>query len=177
MEITNTVRQGVWKQQSKGFLTEALIDTDGTIAPTFGECKAGMALFYKSIGVMPRWWSPWPTTNEVLYLVNRPGQCGEPPGLRALDRSGDQIGRPYAGQITLRGDTDFTLTGELDRWDEQGVKFLFGIDAHPKVVKLAEALPQEAWKPLKRLPRYEIVTAPRRKPERIKGKLCAFQGL
>jgi hypothetical protein len=33
---------------------------------------------------------------------------------------------------------------------------LFGMDAHPKVVKLAEALPQEAWKPLERLARYEI---------------------
>ena len=59
---------------------------------------------------------------------------------------------PHSGQITLRGDTDFSLTGELDRWDEQGVKFIFGMDAHPKVVNLAEALPQEAWKPLERLP-------------------------
>jgi hypothetical protein len=39
MEITNTVRQRVWRQQPRGFLTEAFIDTDGTVAPTFGECK------------------------------------------------------------------------------------------------------------------------------------------
>jgi hypothetical protein len=83
---------------------------------------------------------------------------------------------PHAAQITLRGDTDFTLTGELDRWDEQGVKFLFGMDAHPKVVNLAEALPEEAWKPLERLPRYEIISGPRRKPERIKESLVRFKG-
>jgi ribosomal protein S14 len=54
------------------------------------------------------------------------------------------------------------------------------MDAHPKVVKLAEALPQEAWKPLERLARYEIATEPRRKPQRIKeaivrsGRPCAI---
>jgi len=30
MEITNTVRQRVWRQPPRGFLTEAFIDTDGT---------------------------------------------------------------------------------------------------------------------------------------------------
>jgi hypothetical protein len=83
---------------------------------------------------------------------------------------------PHAGQITLRGDTDFTLTGELDRWNAQGVKFIFGMDAHAKVVNLAEALPQEAWKPLRRLPRYEIVSRRRRKPERVKESNVRFKG-
>ena len=83
---------------------------------------------------------------------------------------------PHAAEITLRGDTDFTLSGELDRWDEQGVKFIFGMDAHPKVVNLAEALPEETWKPLKRLPRHEIATARRRKPERVKESIVCFKG-
>ena len=77
---------------------------------------------------------------------------------------------------TPRGDTDFTLSAELDRWDEQGVKFIFGMDAHPKVVNLAEALPEQAWKPLERLPRYEIATAARRKPERVKESIVRFKG-
>jgi hypothetical protein len=79
-------------------------------------------------------------------------------------------------QATLRGDTDFTLSGELDRWDDQGLKFIFGLDAHPKVVALAEALPQEAWQPLERLPRYEIATEPRRKAERVKKGLVRSRG-
>ena len=74
MEITNTVRQRVWRQQPRGFLTEAFIDTDGTVAPTFGECKGGMALSYKGIwGYAPLVVS-LANTNEVLYLVNRPGR-------------------------------------------------------------------------------------------------------
>jgi hypothetical protein len=50
------------------------------------------------------------------------------------------------------------------------------MDAHPKVVQLAEALPAEAWKPLERLARYEIATEPRRKPQRIKEAIVRFKG-
>ena len=157
-------------------MREAFIDTDGTIAPTFGECKGGMALSYKGIwGYAPLVVS-LANTNEVLYLVNRPGNVVSHEGcVPWIDRA-IKLVAPHAGQITLRGDTDFTLTGELDRWDEQGVKFIFGMDAHPKVVNLAEALPEEAWKPLERLPRYEIATAPRRKPERVKESIVRFKG-
>jgi hypothetical protein len=63
-------------------------------------------------------------------------------------------------EITLRGDTDFTLTAELDRWAVQGIKFIFGMDDHPKVVSLAQALPEEAWKPLERSLHYQIATDP-----------------
>ena len=50
------------------------------------------------------------------------------------------------------------------------------MDAHPKVVNLAEALPEQAWKPLERLPRYEIATTARRKPERVKESIVRFKG-
>jgi hypothetical protein len=46
--------------------------------------------------------------------------------------------------------------GEFDRWDERGIKFIFGMNAHRKVVELAEDLPEGTWKPLERLPSYEI---------------------
>ena len=176
MEITNTVRQRVWRKQPRGFLREAFIDTDGTIAPTLGECKGGMALSYKGIwGYAPLAVS-LANTNEVLYLVNRSGNVVSHEGcVPWIDRA-VRLVAPHAGQITLRGDTDFTLTGELDRWDGQGVKFIFGMDAHAKVVNLAEALPQEAWKPLERLPRYEIATRPRTKPERVKESIVRFKG-
>lgn len=58
----------------------------------------------------------------------------------------------------------------------QGIKFIFGLDAHPKVVALAQALPECAWKPLKRRPRYQIASQPRRKPKRVKEALVRSKG-
>jgi hypothetical protein len=115
-------------------------------------------------------------TREVLYLVNRPGNVVSHEGcVPWIDRAIELV-RPRAAEITLRGDTDFTLSAELDRWDGQGIKFIFGMDAHPKVVQLAESLPETAWKPLERLARYEIATEPRRKPQRIKESIVRFKG-
>ena len=63
-------------------------------------------------------------TREVLYLVNRPGNAVSHEGcVPWIDRAIELV-RPHAGQITRRGDTDFTLSGELDCWDSQGVKFI-----------------------------------------------------
>ncbi|RDJ93160.1 IS1380 family transposase, partial [Lacticaseibacillus rhamnosus] len=115
-------------------------------------------------------------TREVLYLVNRPGNAVSHEGcVPWIDRAIELV-RPRAAEITLRGDTDFTLSGELDRWDSQGIKFIFGMDAHPKVVQLAESLPEKTWKPLERLARYEIATESRRKPQRIKEAIVRFKG-
>jgi hypothetical protein len=50
------------------------------------------------------------------------------------------------------------------------------MDAHPKVVQLAQSLPETTWKPLERLVRYEIATEPRRKPQRIKEAIVRFKG-
>ena len=176
MEAINSTRPRVWEEQPPGFLSHAFIDTDGTIAATFGECKGGIGLSYKGIwGYAPLIIS-LANTREVLYLVNRPGNAVSHEGcVPWIDRAIELVA-PHAGEITLRGDTDFTLTGELDRWDSQGIKFLFGMDAHPKVVQLAEALREEAWKPLERLPRYEIATEPRRKAPRLKEAIVRFRG-
>ena len=176
MEAINSTRQRVWKEQPRGFLSHAFIDTDGTIAGTFGECKGGIGLSYKGIwGYAPLIIS-LANTREVLYLVNRPGNAvSHEGGVPWIDRAVELV-RPCAGEITLRGDTDFSLTAELDRWDGQGIKFIFGMDAHLKVVQLAEALPEEAWKPLERLPRYEIATEPRRKAPRVKEAIVRFKG-
>jgi len=48
-ECINRSRVAVWQVQPEGFLKEAFIDVDGTIAQTYGECKEGMDISYKGI--------------------------------------------------------------------------------------------------------------------------------
>jgi hypothetical protein len=87
-----------------------------------------------------------------------------------IDRAVELVSR-VAGSVTIRGDTDFTHTEHLDRWDSAGRKFILGFDAIPKLVGLAEALEKQAWKPLERLAKYEILTEPRPKAFRYKEQV------
>jgi hypothetical protein len=170
-ECFNRSRQAVWKLQPKGFLQEAFLDVDGTIAGTSGECKEGIGLSYKGIwGYAPLIVS-LANTKEVLYLINRPGQAASHSGsVEWIDRAVELVA-PVAGTVTIRGDTDFTHTAHLDRWDQAGRRFILGMDAHAKVVGLAEALPASAWQRLERLPKYEILTEPRQKAFRYKEQI------
>jgi len=149
---------------------------DGTIAGTAGECKGGIGLSYQGI------WGYHPlvvslaNTKEVLYLINRPGNAvSHEDSVAWIDRAIALVA-PFAGQVTLRGDTDFSHTRHLDRWDDQRTKFILGLDAHAKVVGLAEALPAQAWTKLERLSKYEILTEPRTKPERVKEAIVREKG-
>jgi hypothetical protein len=175
-ECFNRTRVRVWQQQPEGFLEEAFIDVDGTIAGTSGECKGGLGLSYKGV------WGYHPlvvslaNTKEVLYLVNRPGHVSSHHDSVAWIDRAIALVQPHARQVTVRGDTDFSHTAQLDRWDGAGVKFILGLDAHPKVVQLAEALPASAWTPLERVPRYEILTEPRAKRDRVKEGIVREKG-
>ena len=71
--------------------------------------------------------------------------------------------------MLLRGDTDFSQTEHLDRWDaDRRVRFLFGYDAVAAVKDLAERLPERAWRPLERPARYAVKTQPRQRPDPVK---------
>jgi hypothetical protein len=72
-------------------------------------------------------------------------------------------------RLTFRGDTDFSQTGHLDRWDADGVRFVFGYDARANVIGCADALPARAWTPLVRRPPYIVQTEARQKPVNVKA--------
>ena len=170
-ECLNRARLKVWKVQPEGFLKEAFIDVDGTIAGTLGECKQGIGLSYKGIWGYAPLLVTLANTKEVLYLVNRPENSASHSGsVEWIDRAVELVMK-VAGTVTIRGDTDFTNTAHLDGWEQQGLKFILGIDAHEKLVKIADELVPNAWKRLERLPKYEILTEPRPKAFRYKEQI------
>ena len=119
MEIKNTIRKQIWQQQPKNFLRQAVLNVDGTISPTDGECKEGMDISYDGQ------WGYHPLvvslakTREPLYIVNRSGNApSHLDSAQWIDKSLDLVCDTFK-KIRLRGDTDFSLTGNSDKWDQR----------------------------------------------------------
>jgi len=168
-EVFNQVRRKVWAQQPKSFFRQGIIDVDGTIAETTGECKQGMDMSYKGIwGYAPLIVS-LANTKETLYLVNRPGNQTSASGAGEWIDRDIEVAADF-DELWLRGDTDFSLTEHLDRWDQK-VKFVLGYDARPNLVALAQHLAETAWQKLERPARYQIQTEPRTRPDNVKERI------
>ena len=158
MEVINSVRPVLWRGRGRDLLgLVAYIDVDGTIVPTTGELKQGMDISYKGIWGYAPLLVALANTREVLFLVNRPGNA--PSHLDAaawIDRAIDVV-CSHAPRVCVRGDTDFSLTANFDRWAEK-VDFIFGMDNNTTLRAHAEALEEKAWKRLKRPAPYETPT-------------------
>jgi hypothetical protein len=179
METINQVRLKVWRRHGAALVSRrAVIDADGSIAPTFGQCKQGMDISYDGQ------WGYHPllvslaNTREPLYLVNRSGN--RPSHERAdeyLDKAVALCRRAGFTSVLLRGDTDFMQTWKLDQWDAAGdVTFIFGADARKPMIARAERLPETAWRRLQRPAKYQVKTRPRARPDNVKEQVVRDKG-
>jgi hypothetical protein len=179
MDAINDVRVEGWRQQPQEFFEEtARIDADGTLVPTTGECKEGMDVSHKG------GWGYHPllvslaNTGEPLFIVNRSGNRPSHEGAAEVyDQAIELCRRAGFGDILLRGDTDFSLTRNFDRWDDDGVRFVFGYDAKPNLVDKAREIEESDYAELLR--RADEAFKPKRrraKQPRVKQAIVEERG-
>lgn len=170
LDVINDTRLKVWADQPSAFFEQARLDMDGFLVETTGQCKRGMDIGYDGTWGYHACVLTLANTGEVLSIVNRPGNRPSHEGAATLvDQATAVCFRGGFRRVLLRGDTKFSQSEHLDRWDDDPrVRFLFGFEALPNLKDIAEALPDRAWRPLQRPSRYEVKTAPRLRPDNVK---------
>ena len=180
MDVFNETRLRVWAQQPAEFFDEAIIDVDGTLVATDGRVQAGHGhRLRRHLGLPPagrlagqhrrgaRTWSTAPATGPRTRAPPTRSTRPSPLCRRAGFRTD-----------LLRGDTDFTQTEHLDRWDadrRRPLHLRHRRHAQPQGAWPSD-LPAAAYSRLERPPRYAVKTAPRQRPEQRQGRGSSASG-
>lgn len=168
MDCANEVTVRAWKLGlSKKERRIGIIDIDGKIQETYGECKESIDYTYKKSWGFSTLILTEAISGAHLYVVNRPGNTlSQENAPYWLDQAIGVVKRGFR-RVILRGDTAYSLTGEFDDWDDDGVDFIFGYDARENLIKMADILPENAWQEVERKERI-IRGGARRKKARTK---------
>lgn len=177
-EALNRSRQRVWAAQPASFLAgTALIDADATIVPTGAQTKQGMEIAYNGTWGYSALMVSLANTAEPLYLAlhgaNRPSHEGVVP---LYDRAVALCREAGFKDVLLRGDTDFSLTAQFDRWDDDGVRFVFGYDARANLVEAAERTPERLYHELVARAEVSRAAKARARPRNYKDAVVKKRG-
>ena len=143
----------------KTSLTRRSSTPTGGFAPSDGWCKEGVDIAYG------RTWGYQGPVDRLAGQHRRavvPGQPQRQPASHEqadvyLDKAAALCRRAGFRRITFRGDSKFGQTKHLDHWDQNGIRFIFGIDARsPNLKDLADRLPDLQYNEVERPARYTI---------------------
>jgi hypothetical protein len=167
MRLINKIRPKIWSLQSEVFKKRATLYIDSTVAETSGEHKQGMNMAYTGQWGYHLLLISLGETREPLYIENREGNAyTSRNAIGWMDKSIELVKKNFR-EVWLGGDTGFYLSSSFDRWDKQGVNFVFGCKNYSTLRELVEEAP---WKRLKRPAAYSIKTFPRRKKHNAKNR-------
>jgi hypothetical protein len=177
-EAFNRARLRVWGRQPDAFFeVPAVIDADASIVATDAQTKQGMDIAYNGVWGYSALLVSLANTKEPLYLgllgANRPSHEGV---VGYYDRAIALCREAGFKKIRLRGDTDFSLTAEFDRWDDDGVQFVFGYDAKANLIKQANDTNAELYHELVTRAERQIATTPRTRPRNVKDEIVRKRG-
>lgn len=176
LDIINRIRLRVWHQQPPEFFEEAILDVDASVVTTLGECKEGADFSYDGkFGYLCLVIS-LANTGEILHLsirgANRPSHDG---AAQAIDEIVQFCKDAGFREVTVRGDTDYSLTHSFDPWNVDR-RFVVGFDSIQKAVGIAQELPSGAWRQLERREKKPIKTEPREKPANVREQVVWERG-
>jgi hypothetical protein len=152
MDSINKCRINVWKKtQNEDFFKIAICDIDGTLANTDGRCKERMDINYKGDwGYHPLVIS-FASTGEILFIMNREGSSVSHEDAEIwIEKCAKMLFEAGFKRVQFRGDTDFSLTSYFDYWTSKGIEFVYGYDAKPSLVEIAQAIPKDDWESFER---------------------------
>ncbi len=140
------VQDRVWRKLlGRRKQPQAIIDIDSHIKEVYGQQKGGADFSHKGC------WSYHPLvitlakTQEVLRLVNRPGNAHSSKGaVKQIQEVLDWLEKRFK-QVIVRGDSAFLSHEITDTVHENGHNFALVMPGYPNLNKLADQLPPESW--------------------------------
>lgn len=145
-EAIDEAQDRVWRKvHGRGKQPLGIIDIDSHVKQVYGLQKQGADFSYKGT------WSYHPLaitlagTQEVLRLINRPGNAPSAEGAAEhLRELLPRLGRRFK-RLVVRGDTAFLDHQITDTVHQSGQFFALVMPAYGNVKTLADELPQQVW--------------------------------